>query len=93
MEEEINVEIIKQVRKPPEYKDEIEEKYIKISVTGEESKYYHRDNKKKVFIHLNHRTVDDKCNIIVDAYVTKGKVHDSRLFIEKSKYIKKQIWI
>lgn len=49
--------------------------------------------KEKGFMYLDHRTVDDKCNIIVDAYITKGNVHDSGPFIERSEYIKKQIWI
>lgn len=47
LEEEINEERIKQGRKPFEYKDEIEEKHIKVSKTDKESGYYHRDNKEK----------------------------------------------
>ena len=39
-------------------------------------------------MYLDHRTVDDKCNIIVDAYITKGNVHDSGPFIERAEYIK-----
>ena len=39
-------------------------------------------------MYLDHRTVDDKCNIIVDAYVTKGNVHDSGPFINRTEYIK-----
>ena len=39
-------------------------------------------------MYLDHRTVDDKCNIIVDCYVTKGNVHDSNPFIERCEYIK-----
>ena len=39
-------------------------------------------------MYLDHRTVDDKCNIIVDAYITKGNVHDSVLFIDRAEYIK-----
>ena len=39
-------------------------------------------------MYLDHRTVDDKCNIIVDCYITKGNVHDSNPFIERSEYIK-----
>ena len=27
-------------------------------------------------MYLDHRTVDSKCNIIVDCYITKGNVHD-----------------
>ena len=88
LEEEINEERIKQGRKPFEYKDEIEKKHIKVSTTDKESGYYHKDNKEKGFMYLDHRTVDDKCNIIVDAYITKGNVHDSGPFIERSKYIK-----
>ena len=88
LEEEINEERIKQGRKPFEYKDEIEQKHIKVSTTDKESGYYHRDNKEKGFMYLDHRTVDDKCNIIVDAYITKGNVHDSGPFIERAEYIK-----
>ena len=47
LEEEINEERIKQGKKPFIYKDEIEEKHIKVSKTDKESGYYHRDNKEK----------------------------------------------
>ena len=89
LEEEINEERKKYGRKPFEYKEEIEEKHIKVSKTDPESGYYHRDNKEKGFMYLDHRTVDDKCNIIVDAYITKGNVHDSGPFIERAEYIKR----
>ena len=89
LEEEINEERIKQGKKPFEYKDTKEEKHIKVSTTDKESGYYHRDNKEKGFMYLDHRTVDDKCNIIVDCYVTKGNVHDSGPFIDRCEYIKK----
>ena len=88
LEEEINEERIKQGRKPFEYEDTTEEKHIKVSTTDKESGYYHRDNKEKGFMYLDHRTVDDKCNIIIDCYVTKGNVHDSGPFIERAEYIK-----
>ncbi len=88
LEEEINEERIKQGRKPFEYKDEIEEKHIKVSKTDKESGYYHRDNKEQGFMYLDHRTVEDKCNIIVDCYITKGNVHDSSPFIDRAEYIK-----
>ena len=90
LEEEINEERIKQGRKPFEYKEEKEKKHIKVSTTDKESGYYHRDNKEKGFMYLDHRTVDDKCNIIVDAYVTKGNVHDSGPFIERAEHIKNE---
>ena len=88
LEEEINEERIKQGRKPFEYKDETEEKHIKVSTTDKESGYYHRDNKEKGFMYLDHRTVDDKCNIIVDCYNTKGNVYDGEPFVERAEYLK-----
>lgn len=88
LEDEINEERIKYNKKQFEYKDEIEEKHIKVSTTDNESGYYHRDNKEKGFMYLDHRTVDDKCNIIVDCYVTKGNVHDSEPFINRCEHIK-----
>ena len=88
LEEEINEERRKQGKKEFEYKDEIEEKKIKVSDTDGESGYYHRDNKEKGFMYLDHRTVDSKCNVIVDCHVTKGNVHDSKPFIERAEYIK-----
>lgn len=88
LEEEINEERIKEGRKEFEYKDEIEEQHIKVSKTDIESGYYHRDNKEKGFMYLEHRTVDEKCNIIVDCHITKGNVHDSVPFIERAQYIK-----
>ena len=89
LEEEINEERIKQGKKPFEYKDKVEEKHIKVSTTDRESGYYHRDNKEKGFMYLDHRTTDDKCNIIVDAHITKGNVHDSGPFISRAEYIKR----
>ena len=87
LEEEINEERIKQGRKPFEYKDEIEEKHIKVSTIDKESGYYHRDNKEKGFMYLDHRTVEEKCNMIVDCYITKGNVHDASPFIDRCEYI------
>ena len=90
LEKEINEERVKQGKKEFEYKEEIEEKEIKVSETDEESGYYHRDNKEKGFMYLDHRTVDSKCNIIVDCYITKGNVHDSVPYISKLEYIKRK---
>ena len=90
LEKEINEERVKQGKKEFEYKEEIEEKEIKISETDKESGYYHRDNKEKGFMYLDHRTVDSKCNIIVDCYITKGNVHDSLPYISRLEYIKKK---
>ena len=88
LEEEINEEREKQGKKTFEFKDEIEEKKVKVSNTDSESGYYHRDNKEKGFMYLDHRTVDSKCNIIVDCHITKGNVHDSVPFVDRAEYIK-----
>ena len=88
LEEEINEERRKQGKKEFEFKEKVEEKKVKISETDNESGYYHRDNKEKGFMYLDHRTVDSKCNIIVDCHITKGNVHDSQPFIERMEYIK-----
>ena len=39
-------------------------------------------------MYLDHRTVDEKCNIIVDCFITKGNVHDASPFIDRAEYIK-----
>ena len=88
LEEEINEERIKNGERPFEYKEEEEEKHIKVSSTDKESGYYHRDNKEKGFMYLDHRTVDHKVNIIVDCYMTKGNIHDSVPYIDRLEYIK-----
>ena len=88
LEQEINEERKKQNKKEFEFKEEIEEKKVKVSKTDSESGYYHRDNKEKGFMYLDHRTVDSKCNIIVDCHITKGNVHDSQPYIERMEYIK-----
>ncbi|MNV18554.1 hypothetical protein D3C71_1093840 [compost metagenome] len=88
LEEEINEERIKQGKKEFEYKEEIESKKIKSSSTDPESGYYHRDNKEKGFMYLDHRTVDSRANIIVDCHITKGNVHDSVPYIDRMEYIK-----
>ena len=91
LEEEINEERKRLGKKEFEYKDEYEEKHIKVSKTDKESGYYHRDNKEKGFMYLEHRTVNGKCNIITDAYVTKGNIHDSVVCEERLEYQKKKL--
>ena len=90
LEEEINEERKKNGEKTFEYKDEVKEKHIKTSTTDKESGYYHRDHKEKGFMYLDHRTVDDKVNIIVDCYITKGNIHDSVPYINRMEYIKEK---
>ena len=91
LEEEINEERKRIGKKEFEYKDEYEEKHIKVSTTDSESGYYHRDNKEKGFMYLEHRTVNGKCNIITDAYVTKGNIHDSVVCEDRLEYQKEKL--
>ena len=42
-------------------------------------------------MYLEHRTVNGKCNIITDAYVTKGNLHDSVVCTERLEYQKKKL--
>lgn len=42
-----------------------------------------RDRKPRGFFYLNHVTVDSKHNIILDAYVTPGNVHDSTPYVQR----------
>ena len=91
LEEEINEERKRIGEKPFEYKEEYEEKHIKVSKTDPESGYYHRDNKEKGFMYLEHRTVNGKCNIITDAHVTKGNIHDSVVCTERLDYQKEKL--
>ena len=88
LEKEINEERQKHGKKEFEFSEKKEEKTIKVSDIDSESGYYHRDNKEKGFMYLDHRTVDSKCNIIVDCHITKGNVHDSVPFINRMEYIK-----
>ena len=91
LEKEINEERIKIGKKPFEFKNETETKHIKVSKTDPESGYYHRDNKEKGFMYLEHRTVNGKCNIITDANVTKGNLHDSVVCTERLEYQKNKL--
>jgi len=58
-------------------------KVIRKSKTDPESGYMSRSGKPGGFFYLDHRTVDGKCNIITDVYVTPGNVHDSMPYIER----------
>ena len=63
--------------------DQIAEKETKVSTTDPESGYMVRDGKPKGFFYLDHRTVDSKHNLITDAYITPGNVHDSIPYLER----------
>ncbi len=60
-----------------------ETKEIRVSSTDPESGFMSRDNKQEMFCYLDHRTTDFKFNIITDAYVTPGNVHDSVPYLSR----------
>lgn len=58
-------------------------KTIRKSKTDPESGFMSRDHKQEMFCYLDHRTTDMKYNIITDAYVTPGNVHDSIPYLKR----------
>nr|WGD84077.1 IS1182 family transposase [Bacillus subtilis] len=71
-------------KKPLTAKEEVKaEKEIRHSTTDPESGYLYRENKPEGFFYLDHRTTDMKYNIITDAYVTSGNVHDSVPYLDR----------
>ncbi|MCI4135572.1 IS1182 family transposase [Bacillus vallismortis] len=71
-------------KKPLPAKEEVKaEKEIRHSTTDPESGYMYRENKPEGFFYLDHRTTDMKHNIITDAYVTPGNVHDSVPYLDR----------
>ena len=55
----------------------------KASATDPDSGYLVREDKPKGFFYLDHRTVDGKCAIITDSFVTPGNVHDSQPYLAR----------
>jgi transposase len=71
-------------KKPLKEKKEVgETKEIRKSTTDPECGFMSRDNKQEMFCYLDHRTTDMKFNIITDAYVTAGNVHDSVPYLSR----------
>lgn len=71
-------------KKPLPAKDAAPEtKEIKVSTTDPDSGYLVREGKPKGFFYLEHRTVDGKCSIITDTFVTPGNVHDSQPYLPR----------
>jgi hypothetical protein len=58
-------------------------KEIRKSTTDPESGFMSRDQKQEMFCYLDHRTTDMKFNIITDAFVTPGNVHDSVPYLQR----------
>ncbi|MGN7942749.1 IS1182 family transposase [Virgibacillus sp. 6R] len=71
-------------KKPLKDREEVTEtKEIRKSTTDPDCGFMSRDNKQEMFCYLDHRTTDMKFNIITDAYVTPGNVHDSVPYLSR----------
>jgi len=70
-----------------ELDDKVIAKRKKVSKTDSDSGYMHRERKPKGFYYLDHRTVDSSYNIILDAFITAGNVHDSIPYLDRVDYI------
>jgi len=64
-------------------KIEPDTKEIKISRTDPDSGYFVRPDKPEGFHYLDHRTCDDKHNLITDVYVTQGNVSDNTVYLDR----------
>ncbi|MEI3607945.1 IS1182 family transposase [Pseudogracilibacillus sp. SE30717A] len=71
-------------KKPLKQREDVKkEKTIRVSKTDPESGFMSRDHKQEMFCYLDHRTTDMKYNIITDAFVTPGNVHDSVPYLSR----------
>ena len=61
--------------------EEEPQKEIKVSKTDPESGYMARTNKPEGFHYLDHRTCDNKHNLITDVHITPGNVSDSTVYL------------
>lgn len=71
-------------KKPLKEREEVKkEKTIRKSKTDPDSGFMSRDQKQEMFCYLDHRTTDMKYNIITDAFVTPGNIHDSGPYLNR----------
>ena len=61
--------------------EEEPQREIKVSTTDPDSGYMARTNKPEGFHYLDHRTCDNKNNLITDVHVTPGNIADSTVFL------------
>ena len=75
-------------KKPLSKKDppDSNSKEIKESKTDTDAGFMHRDRKPQGFFYLDHRTTDNKHNMITDVYVTPANIYDSLVYMERLDY-------
>ena len=75
---------------PPKAKSEEKpQKEIKVSKTDPESGYMARTGKPEGFHYLDHRTCDNKHNLITDVFITPGNINDSTVYLDRLEYQEK----
>lgn len=62
------------------------QKEIKESTTDPDSGFMHRDRKPQGFFYLDHRTTDNKHNMITDVLVTPANIYDSLVYLNRLDY-------
>lgn len=67
-----------------------DKKEIKESKTDPDSGFMHRDGKPQGFFYLDHRTTDNKHNMITDVYVTPANIYDSLVYLERLDFQRKR---
>lgn len=65
------------------------DKKKKVSTTDPDCAFMRRDRKPTGFYYLDHVTVDSAYNIILDAFITPGNVHDAIPYVSRLDYINK----
>ena len=76
-------------KKPLSKKDpppDLNTKEIKESKTDSDSGFMHRDRKPQGFFYLDHRTTDNKHNMITDVFVTPANIYDSLVYMNRLDY-------
>lgn len=76
---------------PPKAQSEDKpQKEIKVSKTDPESGYMARTGKPEGFHYLDHRTCDNKHNLITDVFITPGNINDSTVYLDRLEYQEKR---
>jgi len=89
LEKSINSDREDHGKKPLRPKDsspDSETKEIKESKTDPDSGFMHRDRKPQGFFYLDHRTTDNKHNMITDVFVTPANIYDSLVYMNRLDY-------
>ena len=81
LENEINLVRKEYNQKPLNFKDEVKEKEIKVSLNDEECGLFYKNEREKSFAYTASTACDDN-GFVLATYVDAGNKHDSRTFYE-----------